>query len=58
MIDPKLFEAMKPEQAARAAVALVLCHALIQRPDMGPHYTTIEAAFLMADDFLQRAFKP
>lgn len=58
MIDPKLFEAMKPEQAARAAVALVIYHALAQRPDMGPHYGALEAAFQQADLFLERALKP
>lgn len=56
MVDPKLFDAMKPEQAARAAVALVIMHALIQRSD-----TTLESslyrAFSAADEFLARALK-
>lgn len=58
MVDPKLFEAMKPEQAVRAAVALVIYHALAQRSDMGPHCVTMDVAFLQADLFLKRALTP
>lgn len=55
MVDPKLFETMKPEQAARAAVALVIYHALVQRPDAGVSSFTMDEAFRQADGFLQRA---
>lgn len=58
MVDPKLFDAMKPEQAVRAAVALVMWHALVQRPEIGPTPAAIECAFQQADRFLERALVP
>lgn len=58
MVDPKLFHAMKPEQAERAAVALVMWHALVKRPDIGPTPVAIECAFQQADRFLERALQP
>lgn len=59
MVDPKLFNAMKPEQAVRAAIALVIYNGLIQRPTASQSGTyEITTAFELADAFLKHALKP
>lgn len=56
MIDPKAFQTMKPEQAVRAAVALVFAHGMTRNSGLGQD--TIDAAFRHADYFLEKALKP